>query len=324
MALTTVRQKRTSFMGIRVMTLSGMKVRKEHGESTLKTVDVNGTQLHYMERGEKNNNKQSAVVFTHGAVSDYRAWQFQIEPFSQQYRVISYSRRHSYPNRVEDDFHFAAENDGIRQYASDLAEIIKKMQLAPAHLIGHSDGAFVSLCCAYKNPELVKSLVLCEPPILPLLATSGVEEDKKLFQDFWENAIIPAREALLQGNFENGVRIFLDGAMVKGFFDQLPPPVQKSMVDNAKAFLKQSDNPMPREFNLQEVEERISSSSSIPTLFVRGEFSPKFLVRITDILASHFHKSKQVTIPGVTHDVGRATKPEIFNSKVMEFLAANT
>ncbi len=110
--------------------------------------------------------------------------------------------------------------------------------------------------------------------------------------------------------------------MGRGFFDQLPLTVKQSMVDNAKAFLKQLDNPMPKEFNLQEVKEKISSS--IPTLFVRGEFSPKFLHRIIDILAPHLHKSQQVTIPGVTHDVGRATKPEIFNSKVMEFLAANT
>jgi non-heme chloroperoxidase len=298
-----------------------MKDREEHRESALKTVDVNGTQLHYMERGE-NNNKQSAVVFTHGAVSDYRAWQFQIEPFSRHYRVIAYSRRHSYPNKIEEDFHFIAGNDGIRQYASDLAELIKKLQLAPAHLIGHSDGAFVSLYCAYRNPELVKSLVLCEPPILPLLAVSSAEEDRKLAQDFWQNAVMPAGEAFRQGDFENGVRIFLDGAMVRGFFDQLPLTVRQSMVDNAKAFLKQLDNPMPKEFNLQEVEEKISFS--IPTLFVRGEFSPKFLHRIIDILAPHLQKSQQVTIPDVTHDVGRATKPEIFNSKVMEFLAANT
>lgn len=293
---------------------------EEHQESALKTVDVNGTQLHYLERGE-NNNKQSAVVFTHGAVSDYRTWHFQIEPFSRHYRVIAYSRRHSYPNKIEEDFHFTAGNDGIRQYASDLAELIKKQQLAPAHLIGHSDGAFVSLYCAYRNPELVKSLVLCEPPILPLLATSSAE-DRKLSQDFWQNAVMPAGEAFRQGDFENGVRIFLDGAMVKGFFDQLPLTVKHSMVDNAKAFLKQLDNPMPKEFDLQEVEEKISSS--IPTLFVRGEFSPKFLHRIIDILAPHLQKSKQVTIPGVTHDLGRATKPEIFNSKVLEFLAANT
>jgi hypothetical protein len=48
-----------------------MKDREEHRESTLKTVDINGTHLHYMEQGQ-NNNSQS-VIFTHGAVSDYRA-----------------------------------------------------------------------------------------------------------------------------------------------------------------------------------------------------------------------------------------------------------
>lgn len=94
---------------------------EKHQESHLKTVDINGTQLNYIERGQGNNNKQS-VVFTHGAVSDYRAWHFQIGPFSQQFRAISYSRRHSYPNIVEDDFYFTKENDGIRQYASDLVE----------------------------------------------------------------------------------------------------------------------------------------------------------------------------------------------------------
>jgi pimeloyl-ACP methyl ester carboxylesterase len=45
---------------------------------------------------------------------------------------------------MEDNFHFTAENSGIHQYASDLAELIKKLNLAPAHLVGHSDGGFVT------------------------------------------------------------------------------------------------------------------------------------------------------------------------------------
>jgi pimeloyl-ACP methyl ester carboxylesterase len=68
----------------------------------------------------------------------------------------------------------------------------------------------VSLCCAYRNPELLKSLVLCEPPILPILAASSAEENRKLSQDFWQNAVMPAAGAFRQGDFENGVRIFLD------------------------------------------------------------------------------------------------------------------
>jgi pimeloyl-ACP methyl ester carboxylesterase len=86
---------------------------------------------------------------------------------------------------VEDNFHFTAENNAISQYAHDLAELIKKLKLSPAHLVGHSDGAFVTLYCACKNPFLVRSLVLGEPAALPILAASQVEEDRKMFQDFW-------------------------------------------------------------------------------------------------------------------------------------------
>lgn len=287
-------------------------------EYPIKTVDVNGTQLHYIERGE--NNKQS-VIFTNGTLTDYREWEFQVEPFSRHYRVICYSRRHAYPNKVEDDFRYTEDNDSIRQYASDLAELITKLKLAPAHLVGHSDAGFVSLYCAYKNPELVKSLVLCEPAVLPVLATSSLREDRKFFHDFMENVLVPARETMHRGEFENGVRIFIDGVMVEGFFEQLPPPVKQQMLDNAKAFLKQTEYAMPKELNLQDLEQKISS---IPTLFVKGDSSPKLFHRVVDILDPHLQKSKQVTIPGVTHDVGIATNPEAFNSKVIEFLAANT
>jgi non-heme chloroperoxidase len=285
-------------------------------ETGLKTIDVNGTQLHYMEFGE--NNKQS-VIFTHGAFTDYRVWQSQIEPFSRHYRVITYSRRHSYPNKVEDNFHFTAENSGISQYADDLAELIRKLNLAPAHLVGHSDGAFVTLYCASRNPSLVKSLVLGEPAALPVLAASQEEEDRKMFQNFWDNAVKPAAEEFRHGEFENGTRIFMDGAISKGYFDQLPQPIRESMMDNTKAFLKQAESPMPMSFNTQELRE----ISSVPTLFVKGERSPKFLHRITDILAQQMPKSEQITIEDVTHDLGRATKAEVFNSKVIVFLTRN-
>ena len=162
---------------------------------------------------------------------------------------------------MEDDFHFTAENSGISQYAHDLAELIRKLNLSPAHLVGHSDGAFVTLYCACRNPSLVKSLVLGEPAVLPILAASQIDEDRKMFQDFWENAIKPAAEAFRRGEFENGTRIFMDGAMSKGYFDQLPQPIRESMMDNAKAFLKQAENPMPMDFNIQE-QKKISS---VPT-----------------------------------------------------------
>ncbi|MBV9668514.1 MAG: alpha/beta fold hydrolase, partial [Nitrososphaeraceae archaeon] len=40
-----------------------------------------------------------------------------------------------------------------------------KPNLAPAHIIGHSYGAFTALYVAYQHPEIVRTLVLGEPPI---------------------------------------------------------------------------------------------------------------------------------------------------------------
>ena len=55
---------------------------------------VNGVDLHYLEIG-----KGVPVIFVHGGLDDYRMWDAQLEPFSQQYRVIAYSRRYNYPNK---------------------------------------------------------------------------------------------------------------------------------------------------------------------------------------------------------------------------------
>ena len=55
--------------------------------------------------------------------------------------------------------------------ATDLAElIIKRLDLGPAHLIGHSCSA---LYMAYQHPELVRTLVLGEPPVMSLLENNS-------------------------------------------------------------------------------------------------------------------------------------------------------
>jgi pimeloyl-ACP methyl ester carboxylesterase len=111
----------------------------------------------------------------------------------------------------------------------------------------------------------------------------------------------------------------MDGAMAKGYFDWLSQPVRQSMLDNAKAFLKQAENPMAVDFNLQ----GLKQISSVPTLFVKGERSPNYFHRIVEILAQFLPKSEHVLVQDVTHDLGRATIPEVFNSRVMEFLVRN-
>ena len=53
------------------------------------------------------------------------------------------------------------EDNNLTNNATDLAElIIKRLDLGPAHLIGHSYGALIALYMAYQHPQLVRTLVL--------------------------------------------------------------------------------------------------------------------------------------------------------------------
>jgi pimeloyl-ACP methyl ester carboxylesterase len=89
-----------------------------------------------------------------------------------------------------------------------LAElIIKRVDLGPAHLIGHSYGALTALYMAYQHPELVRILVIGEPPVMSLL-----ENNHKYSKDLYairENV----QDAIRRGDMERAVRIFLDGVM---------------------------------------------------------------------------------------------------------------
>ena len=182
-----------------------------------------------------------------------------------------------------------------------------KLELAPALIVGHSSGAFTGLYCAYKYPALIKALVLCEPPVLSLLEKSHLESDVKLLVDHRNNAHKPAEEAFDRGENERAVRVFVDGVMGENFFDLIPPQIRQIMMDNAKWLPGDLERGMPSSFSLDDVK-RIST----PSLLLRGEFSPRFLLRITEILSGNMPNTEQAMIPGVTHDLGIMAKADIF------------
>lgn len=126
------------------------------------SIVVNGANLEYKEQG-----RGEPVVFVHGGLSDYRTWTSQMSGFPG-YRTITYSRRYHWPNEMIPD----RVDDQMTPHVKDLASLLRKVDAAPAHLIGNSWGAFVCLMLAVKEPSLVRSLVLGEPPVLPLFVST--------------------------------------------------------------------------------------------------------------------------------------------------------
>jgi non-heme chloroperoxidase len=266
--------------------------------------------LHYIEQGEDG---QPPVIFIHGGLDDYRCWQFQIDFFSKKKsRAISYSRRFAYPNKWIGN---VVQDNTIEENAKDLAELIRKLDIAPAHLVGASYGAFIALYCASKNPELAKTLVLNEPPIFQFLARTHLKEDVELLQRLRTRVQSPAEDAFKRGDFKKAVQVFIDGVLeIENFFEQLPEEYKQLLMDNAKSLEGEFEPTIPSSFSVEDVKQ-----ITIPTLLVKGELSPKWLLRISDILSDNMPNTEQIVIPNLSHDSVRSS--DIFNSKVMQFFA---
>lgn len=181
------------------------------------TVKINDVSLEYEERGSG-----ATVIFVHGGISDYRIWKNQVEAFSKYYRVITYSRRYHYPNKWTGD----GSDYTVTLHANDLADLILALKAGKVNLIGNSYGAYTSLLTAIDHPELVNTLVLNEPPVLPLLVANPDNplqllslflndfSTAKNFMQFGLRHMKPAAKAFKENQMEKGVRLFADGALM--------------------------------------------------------------------------------------------------------------
>jgi non-heme chloroperoxidase len=277
----------------------------------VKTMEIGGRQLHYVDQGEEG--QSPVIIFIHGGLDDYRCWQFQIDSFSRKYRTISYSRRFAYPNKWVGN---VAQDNTIEDNAKDLAELIRKLDLAPAHLVGASYGAFTALYCASKNPELAKTMVLNEPPIMQFLASSPIKEDAELLQRFRTRVLSPTQNASKVGDIRKAAQVAIDGIMeIKNYFGQLPEEGKQFLIDNAKSLESELESTISTSYTIEDVKQ----VTTIPTLLVKGELSPKYFLRIVDILSDSIPNSKQIVIPNVSHDDFKSGT--FFTSNVMDFFA---
>ncbi|MBI3940804.1 MAG: alpha/beta hydrolase [Acidobacteria bacterium] len=279
------------------------------GLNSVRTIAINGVTLHYLERG-----RGDLVLFVHGSLSDFRTWNSQIRFFSRAYRVISPSLRYHYPNerpRGKPDYSAIA-------HAHDLAALIGDLSPGPAHVVASSYGAYASLFLAARRPERVRTLVLGEPPVLHLLQETS--EGAVLFAAFMEEAWQRSREALQQGDFEKGVRLFVDAVMGDGAFDGLPAAGRRAMLDNIAAQIAETVTPSHRHF--PDFTREDARRVQMPVLLLTGERSPPMFHVVTAALRRLLPNASCVTIPGASHAM-HVGNPRAYNDTVLSFFAAH-
>jgi non-heme chloroperoxidase len=272
----------------------------------VKTLHVNGTDLHYIEQGEGD-----PVVFVHGGMADFRSWLPQVPVFAERYRVVSYSRRAFYPNPMPPGYDAA-----MQQHVDDLAALIDALDLGSVHLVANSYGGYICLHATLRYPEKVRSLSLAEPPVQPLLERlpGGVEMLERIRDSYW----VPSREAFERGDREEGVRQFLDGAVGPGLYDAMPERARQALLKNAPEMAVATRAPFG-EF-MPDITCEDARLIRVPVLLLRGEHSHPMYYLINDELAHCLPCAEQALIEDAAH-VLNTHNAEKHDRVVLDFLA---
>jgi pimeloyl-ACP methyl ester carboxylesterase len=280
------------------------------------SVEINGASLECFEGGTG-----EALVLVHGSASDYRTWEAQRAEFSKRFRVIAYSRRYHWPN---DQIPEGADYS-MKEHVDDLETILHSLDAAPAHLVGHSYGAFLCLLLAIRNPQLVRTLVLAEPPVVTLFVSNRPKpwEILKLLASrprtalsiikFGATGINPATAAAERGDMEDATRIFGKAVLGAEAYRRLSDSrLEQIRANRIRAeFLGSGFSPLDAE--------RVRSVRA-PTLLLTGERSPRLFHRLVDRLGELLPHSERTEIPGASHAM-HADNASAFNAEVLSFLA---
>jgi pimeloyl-ACP methyl ester carboxylesterase len=256
-----------------------------------------GIRLHYLEAGQG-----APIVFVHGGMGDCFSWQPQLDAFAPQFRVISYSRRYSYPNANPAD----ERNHSSRNEARDLDAFLRRLRCRPAHIVGTSYGALIALTYALNRPREVLSLVLAEPPLLPWVraAPNGGRVCDTFLREVWE----PAARAFVTGRPQHAMRRLYDGMRGPGRFDLLSDGQLEAILRNTRAMerLVLSTDPFP-DPSMEAV-----ARLQMPVLLISGENTVPFHRLAHAAVSQVLPRALQMVIANAGHAAANEN-PEAFN-----------
>jgi 3-oxoadipate enol-lactonase len=111
---------------------------------------ANGSDLYYEDTGGPG----EPILFLHGFLFDGRQFQAQVASLRDRYRCVTLDfRGQGRSSPVRGGYQ-------IEQHMADVLAVIRRLDIAPVHLVGLSMGGFVALRIAAREPGLLRSVTL--------------------------------------------------------------------------------------------------------------------------------------------------------------------
>src|SRR5215472_1387333 len=180
----------------------------------------------------------------------------------------------------------------------DLLALLHALDADPAHLVGNSLGAFICLKAAVREPLAVSSLVLEEPPLVPLI--TGVPPGPgRILGSLVRHPLVTVAlmsvavgmqqlgRMIRAGEVESSVLLFARSVLGDEAFERLPEEVR---------------------------------SIRVPALIVTGAQCPPWLPRLARLLSTLLPDGRGLEVPSATHFM-HLQNPAAVNAGLLRFLS---
>lgn len=151
-----------------------------------------GIELYYEEAGSG-----TPIIFAHEFAGDGRSWQPQVRFFSEKYRCITFNARGYPPSGVPD----AVERYSQERARDDMRCVFDALDIARAHIVGLSMGAFAALHFGFEYPDRALSLVIagCGYGAAPEARAQFTAEAEAAARQFEQQGMMKSAEAYALG-----------------------------------------------------------------------------------------------------------------------------
>jgi pimeloyl-ACP methyl ester carboxylesterase len=272
---------------------------------------VNGVELHFTDTRTDG----TTVILLHGGMGDLESWPHQQRALRVRYRVVSYSRRHSHPNRNP-------AHPGDRAYCidddiDDFLALQAALHLGPSHLVATSYGALLALVIALRSTSQVASLVLAEPPLHRWARVTPVGE--RLYDAFMQGVWRAAGDAFDSGEPQRAMQLLIQGMWGRPMLESWPDDRVDAAMRNAGAMnqLTRMRDPFPS------LDRSAVARLAMPVLLVQGEQTSALHRQVMNELAQGLCAAKRIEVPNAGHGSPNEN-PRAFNAAVERFLESLT
>jgi len=257
-------------------------------------ITVNGISVNYTLEGPAS---APVVTMSNSLASNLSMWEPQLPVLTSRYRVLRYDTRGHGGTEAP------AGAYTLDELTEDVRALLQALGIPRTHFVGLSMGGMIGQILAFKYPEMLQSVVLCD-------TMSRVPTEAK---PMWEERIHAAQT--------HGMEPLVEPTLARWFtepFRQLGAPV----LDRVRTMIRTTPSRgyagcchAIAALNLTQHLPAIT----LPTLIIVGEDDPGTPVAASRVIHEHIKGSELVILKSAAH-LSNLEQPEAFNRALMAFL----